>query len=113
MLAVSDWELATHILKRPGMCCGWEPTFREVLALLRGVALGRYPWHGSGFLAGFDDFVRARFDGPMCGTEYHLLKAFGDLPCREACDAVLALLHEWKVSTGENGESEPLIVPRP
>jgi hypothetical protein len=97
----TDFEIARMILTRPRMCYAEARTLRDVLALLHGVAVGRYPPHGSGFLPGFSVFVTHRFEaGPI--AEYHtLLKAFGDRPLGEACEAVLALLEEWKASNHE------------
>ena len=71
---------------------------RDVLALLHGVALGRHPPHGSGFLPGFCEFVRRRFKR-LPVAEYHtLLKVFADRPPPEACEEILRLLDEWDSS---------------
>jgi hypothetical protein len=98
---MSDYEIAAMILKRPRMCFAETRTFRDVLALLHGVAVGRYPPHGSGFLDGFNNFVNARFKAPPVAEYHTLLKHFGDRPLSEACKAVLDLLQEWKQSSNE------------
>jgi hypothetical protein len=94
----SDYELARFILLRPRMCFDEARTLRDVLALLHGVALGRYPPHGSGFLPGFGAFVNHRFKAPPSAAYHALLREFGDTPFAEACEAVLSSLEEWKAS---------------
>jgi hypothetical protein len=98
----SDYDLARFILRWPNACFAEARTLRDVLALLHGVALGRYPSHGSGFLPGFNDFVNRRFKAPPIAWYNTLLNEFGDRQFREACDAVLQLLEEWKASSSEN-----------
>src|ERR1700738_2974799 len=100
----SDYDLARHILRRPRICFAEARTLRDVLALLHGVALGRYPPHGSGFLPGFSAFVNRRFNAPAIADYHTLLKVFGDKSLGEACAAVLRLLEEWRASTSEDQE---------
>lgn len=102
----SDYDLARFILLRPRMCFAEARTLRDVLALLRGLALGRYPPHGSGFLPGFSDFVNHRFHAPPIADYHTLLKEFGDRPFGEACEAVLRLLEEWKASSDEHQDPQ-------
>jgi hypothetical protein len=100
---LSDFEIARMFLHRPQMCVGGEArALRDVLALVRGAAIGRYPPYGSGFLPGFNGFVCRRFKAPPI-IDYHvlLLKEFGDKPLAEACEAVLGLLDEWKAANDE------------
>lgn len=97
MSGYSDYDLARYMLLRPRMFFDEVQTLRDVLALIHGVAVGRYPPHGSGFLPGFCEFVRIRFKSPF--NHYKtLLKQFGDLPWVEGSQAVLALLEEWQCS---------------
>lgn len=100
----SDYDLARFILLRPRICFAEARSLRDVLALLHGVALGRYPPHGSGFLPGFSDFVNRRFHPPLIAEYHTLLKEFGDKPFAEGCAEVLRLLEEWKASGDENRE---------
>jgi hypothetical protein len=97
----SDFELARQILLRPQVYFAKARALRDVLALLHGVALGRYPPHGGGFLTGFDQFVNRRFKAPPIAVYHTLLKEFGDKPLGEACDAVLGLLEQWKSCQNE------------
>jgi hypothetical protein len=94
----SDFEKACFIFLRPRICFSEVRTLRDVFALIHGVALERYPPHGSGFLAGFNEFVNQRFNTPPMDHVTLLLTAFGDLPLVEGCDAVLGLLREWNAS---------------
>jgi len=94
----SDYDMAMFLLLRPEMVFCEVRSLREVLALIHGVAVGRYPPHGSGFLPGFSRFVRRRLKGLPCADYFTLLKAFGDKPLMEGCNAVLALLEEWKAT---------------
>ena len=94
----SDFELARLILRRPSIFFGEARTLRDVLALLHGVAVGRYPLHGNGFLPGFGEFIRQRLKAPPINESITLLNEFGDKPMVEACQAVLGLLEEWKAS---------------
>jgi hypothetical protein len=94
-----DIYLTKFLLQRPRMCFSEAETLRDVLALIHGVALGRYPPHGSGFLPGFNDFVNKRFRS--CGACYHtLLKEFGHKSMAVGCEAVLNLLEEWESGLG-------------
>jgi hypothetical protein len=98
----SDFEIARMILRRPRMCFGDVQSLREVLALIHGVAVGRYPPHGSGFLPGFGQFVSHRLKvNPVIPYITTLLNTFGDKPWDEACADVLGLLEEWKASTDQ------------
>jgi hypothetical protein len=47
---VTDYEIARIILARPRTFYAEAQSLRDVLGLLHGVAVGRFPWHGSGFL---------------------------------------------------------------
>lgn len=98
----SDYDLARFILLRPRVCFAEARSLRVVLALLRGVELGRYPPHGNGFLPGFGEFVNRRFQAPPIDHYQTLLKSLGDRPFGEACEAILRLLEEWKASSDEN-----------
>ena len=98
----SDYEIARLILRRPRMVFSEARTLRDVLALLHGVAVGRYPPHGSGFLPGFGKLVQHRFKAPPIAEYSILLKELGDKPYGEACDEVLGILEEW-----EKRRSEP------
>jgi hypothetical protein len=53
MSAYSDYELMRYLPLRPRMFFGEAESLRDVLVLIHGVALGRYPPHGSKFLPGF------------------------------------------------------------
>lgn len=94
----SDFGLARMLLRRPRMFYGEAATLRDVLALVRGVAIARYPPHGSGFLPGFNDFVNRRFKAPPIADYITLLKEFGQLSLVDGCQAVETLLEEWKAS---------------
>ena len=95
MILSDDYELARHILLRPRMYYCEATTLRDVLALLHGVAVGRYPPRGNGFLPGFSNFIMDRLG--TIESDYHkkLLIEFGEWPLDKACAAVLALLEEW------------------
>lgn len=101
----SDYEIAKMILQRPRMVFSEARTLRDVLALLHGVAVGRYPPHGSGFMPGFNQFINQRFKAPPVADYITLLKEFGDKPLNEACEAVSMVLEEWK-SCDEEQELE-------
>jgi hypothetical protein len=95
----SDYDMARFLLLRP--CTVFSVrSLRDVLALIQGVAIGRYPPHGSGFLPGFSQFVQRRLNGPPCAEYITLLKHYGHQPWTEGCAAVLALLEEWKKTNG-------------
>ncbi len=96
----SDYELAKYLLLRPCMFFSEIQSLRDVLALVHGAAVARHPPHGSGWLPGFAEFVRLRFDAPPCAVYITLLKQFGHLPWMEGCEAVSALLEEWRTSEG-------------
>jgi hypothetical protein len=94
---ITDYEFARLILLRPRVCYGEAQSLRDVLGVIHGVALGRHPPHGSGFLPGFNRFLINRFKGRPHVADYHiLLKQFGELPFYEGCEAVLHLLEEWE-----------------
>ncbi len=101
----SDYELARSLLMRPCMYFGAVESLRDLLALLHGVAVGRYPPHGSGFLTGFDDFIHRRLHAPSRPSYYVFLEKFGDRPWTEGRKAILALLEEWH-ATAERELSE-------
>jgi hypothetical protein len=96
MMFADDFELARRILLRPRMYSSEATTLRDVLALMHGVAVGRYPPHGNGFLPGFSAFVMNRLRATERDYHKELLIAFGEWPLDKACSAVLALLEEWK-----------------
>jgi hypothetical protein len=108
MVQESDYELARSLLLRPRMFFSEAQTLRDVLALLHGAAVGRYPPHGSGFLPGFDDFVRHRFNVPAGAGYVTLLREFGHRPIFDACEAVLVLLEEWRASEGYQQRRDPV-----
>jgi hypothetical protein len=97
-----DYDLARYILRHPRVCFGEARTLRDVLALLHGVAVGRYPPHGCGFLPGFSDFVNRRFRAGRIAEYHTLIQEFGDRPFGEALKAILRLLEEWKASSHED-----------
>lgn len=96
----SDYELAKDLLLRPRMFFSEVESLRDVLALVHGAAVARYPPHGSGWLPGFAEFVRLRFDAPPVAAYITLLKQFGHLTWPDGCNAVLELLEEWKTGEG-------------
>ena len=77
-----DYEIAKYILYRPPVMLGRDVSgLSEVLALLQGVAVGRYPPHGYGFLPGFGEFVNRRLGEPWVNRHDNtLLKVFGKMP---------------------------------
>jgi hypothetical protein len=92
-----DYAMAHFIVKRPAMMLGEVRSLSEVLALLQGVAVGRYPPLGHGFLPGFGQLVNNRHGVPNV-VHHHgtLLKAYRKMPWMEACKAILELLEEWQ-----------------
>jgi hypothetical protein len=96
----NDYEDMRFYLTRPNSVFPTN-SLQVALALIRGIALERFPPHGSGFLPGFAQFVGRRFHAPVRNHYIILIEQFGHLPFREACDAVLSLLEEWKATEGE------------
>jgi hypothetical protein len=114
MVKEDDYRTAQYVLRRSSAIFPTE-SLRDVFALMKGIALERYPPHGSGFLPGFIKFLWRRFKRPTVSQYSVLLDEYGHLPMREACDAVLALLEEWKANESSYSEgavmqsrSEPL-----
>jgi hypothetical protein len=105
MTLESDYDLAVCVLSRPQTIFGAAQTLRDVLALIHGVALGRFPPHGYGFLPGFPAFVERRFNGPSRNHNEILLEQFGHMPGLEGCEPVLSLLREWKSAAKESGRA--------
>ncbi len=93
---LSDYELARLMIRCPGCCYAEARTLRDVLAMVHGAAIARYPPHGSGFLPGFLWFVNQRFRAGPIAWYHVLLEQFGEMPLADACKAVLRLLEEWK-----------------
>ena len=97
-LEAQDPALAKALLLRPRMFFSEAQSLRDVLALIHGVAVGRYPPHGSGFLPGFHDFLCRRFRTPSHPYYVTLLEQFGQKPWLEGCKAIAELLEEWKAA---------------
>jgi hypothetical protein len=94
------YEVMKHLLTRPNSVFPTN-SLDVALALIHGFALAQFPPHGSGFLPGFAQFVGRRFHAPLRNHYVILIEQFGHMPLREACDAVLLLLEEWKALEGD------------
>ena len=101
------YDAMKWVLRRNLLAFSDAQTLRDILAVIKGIAIAWFPPHGSGFLSGFAEFVGRRFNAPVRSHYTILLEQFGHLPRREACDAVLSLLEEWRateaVPAGEAG----------
>jgi hypothetical protein len=93
-----DYGIVKCALLRPRMMFGDAESLRDVLALIHGIALARFPPHGSGFLAGFSQFVASRFGEPSRNHYSILMEQYGSMPGLDGCKAVLSLLEEWKAT---------------
>ena len=101
----NDYGTMKFILCRPCMLFPPVNSLQTVLAMIHGVALERWPPHGSGFLFGFGQFVGKRFHAPVTNHYITLVEQFGHLPWQEGCEAVLSLLEEWKGLEGEQQDN--------
>jgi hypothetical protein len=101
-----DLRFVERILRRPRMNFGSAQSLRDVLALIYGYSVGRYPPNGHGFLPGFPEFVQCRLDGPVCTCHYGiLLDRFGEMPWGDGLDAVWKLVLEWS-GTGKDAATD-------
>jgi hypothetical protein len=99
------FELIELVFLRPRMFCR-AGTLRELMLFVGGVCTGRCPPHGSGCLAGFDNFLANRFGrSNLLPWTTILLDRFGDRDLFEASGAIAGLLHEWK--SLEDPDREP------
>ena len=79
------------------MFCERISNFRDVLMFAEGVCHGLKPPHGSGVLAGFDEYLTSRFQWAEHESAFAVLQAqFGHLPLAEGCEAVREALRGWQ-----------------
>ncbi len=96
------FELMEQALRDPPSFVPGASSFREVVAFIHGICVGRNPPHGN--ISGgheFDRFVAQNYDKlPVYPLSQVLLQVLGRRPAREACNEVADLLKRWRDAEG-------------
>jgi hypothetical protein len=95
----ATFELIEHVCKRPRAYYADANSFRELLAFINGISCGMHPPHGCfGIVA---DYVWERFQSPTnVPWTTVVLDEFGDLPYRDAREALAKLFRDYRATLG-------------